>query len=63
MAESLEGLVSDTVLALEWDVIDHVGIGFGYNYFYMDTDIDRTHLSMSSKYEYHAVLLYAHVFF
>jgi len=63
VTKKLEGVVSDTLLAVEWDASDHFGLGLGYNYFYMDMDVDRTHLSMSSTYEYHGVLLYAQVFF
>lgn len=63
VANKLEGLISDTVIAFEWDAIDHFGIGLGYNYFYIDVDVDRTHLSMSSRYVYHGALLYAQLTF
>lgn len=62
-ANNIEGLISDTLVAFEWEAIDHLGIGVGYNYFYMDVDVDKTHLSMSMNYEYHAVLVYAQLTF
>jgi hypothetical protein len=63
VSNKLEGLISDTVVAFEWDAVDHVGVGLGYNYFYIDVDVDRTHLSMSSRYRYHGALLYAQLTF
>ncbi len=58
----LKGLITDNVLAVEWDALDFLGLGVGYNFFLLDFSVGDDALTLDAEYEYSGLLLYGRLF-
>ena len=52
------GLVGDNRLAIEHDLLDHVGLGLAFNGFSLEAEIEDSPLTADLEYAYQGVLLY-----
>ena len=62
-ADQIRGGLLDSVLAIEHDTLDHVGLGLGINYFALNASYGSDLLRLSAEYDYLGVLAYVRMFF
>ena len=56
--DKLEGFVSDNLIAVEWQPIDHLAVGVGFNYFLLNATLGEDLLALTGDYEYSGLLLF-----